>query len=214
MRNVTFLHIAREGWPVIVLAAVLGGAAYVSLVWWAALPFVLVAGFLAAYFHDGGRHAPAEPLAVVTPVDGRVTHRRECYDPFLDREAVRVSLAVAPFGPYFLRAPVEGTVLEIPADAWPEFAGTASWIRTDEGDDIVVAVSEGAMFGARPCQSRYGERVGQGRRCGMRRLARRVDLYLPAETRVEVALQDSVVAGCSALATLMHKKGMNGHAAA
>lgn len=209
MRNVTFLHVAREGWPLIALAAVGGLLAYSFLTWWAFLPFLGLAGLLAGYFHDADRRALAEPLAVVTPVDGRVIHRRECYDPFLDREAVRVSLAVARFGSYFLRAPVEGTVLELAADAWPEFRGTASWIRTDEGDDVVIAVSEGAMFGARPCQARYGERVGQGRRCGMRRLARRIDLYLPVDTRLEVGLDQRVTAGCCALAKLMHKKNGN-----
>lgn len=211
MRNVTFLHIAREGWLTILLIAAAGLAAYSFWGWWGALPFVVVVALMAAYFHDGERQVPAEPLAVVTPVDGRVIHRRECYDPFLDREAVRVSIQVDLFGFYFVRSPVEGTVLELPPDAWPEFAGTASWIRTDEGDDVVFAVTEGAMFGARPCEARYGERVGQGRRCGMRRLARRVDLYLPANTRLEVDIDQRVAAGCSTLATLMHKKNGNGH---
>lgn len=214
MRNVTFLHIAREGWPLIVLVAAGGVAAYVFSVWWAALPFAAVAALLAIFFHDGDRHAPAEPLAVVAPADGRVVHRRECYDPFLDREAVRVSVRMSPFGQYFLRAPVEGTVLELAPDVWPEFNGTVSWIRTDEGDDVVVAASEGPMFGVRPCRIPYGERVGQGRRCGVRRLARRLDLYLPVNTRLEVAIDQRVAAGCSALATLMHKKNGNGHGSA
>jgi phosphatidylserine decarboxylase len=209
--NVTFLHIAREGWPPIALTAAAGAAAYTLGVWWAALPFVAVVAGLAFFFHDGDRHAPAEPFAVVTPVDGRVVRRRECHDPFLDRDAVRISVRVARFGQYFLRAPVEGTVLELTPDVWPEFTGTASWIRTDEGDDLVIAVSEGVMFGARPCQTPYGERVGQGRRCGARRLARCLDLYLPVNTRFEADIGQRVAAGCSTLATLMHKKNGNGN---
>lgn len=211
MRNVTFLHIAREGWPLILLAAAGGAAAYALLAWWAALPFALAAALLAVFFHDGDRHTPAEPFAVVTPVDGRVAYRCECRDPFLDREAILVSVRVDRFGQYFLRAPVEGTVLELAPGARPEFAGTASWIRTDEGDDLVIAVPEGAMFDARPCQTSYGERVGQGRRCGVRRLARRLDLYLPVNTRLEADVGQGVVAGCSTLATLMHKKNGNGN---
>lgn len=211
MRNVTFLHIAREGWLPILLVAAVGVAAHMLWGWWTLPPFVCLAALLAVFFHDGERRTLAEPLAVVAPADGRVIHRRECYDPFLDREAVRVSIRVARFGQYYLRAPVEGTVLELAPDAWPEFDGTASWIRTDENDDLVIAVSEGAMFRARPCQARYGERVGQGRRCGVRRLARRMDLYLPVNTRLEVDIGQKVAAGCSALATLMHKTNGNGH---
>lgn len=211
MRNVTFLHIVREGWPLIALVVVGGAAAYTQLAWWAALPFAAAAVLLAFFFHDADHHVPAEPFTVVSPVDGRVIHRRECYDPFLDREAVRISVLVDRFGQYFMRAPAEGTVLELPPDAWPEFTGTASWIRTDEGDDLVVTVSQGAMFGARPCRTPYGERVGQSRRCGVRRLARHVDLYLPANTRLEVDIDQRVTAGCSTLATLMHKKNGNGN---
>lgn len=211
MTNTTFLHIAREGWLPILLVVTGGVAAYALWAWWAVPPFVFLVALLAAFFHDRKRHATSEPLAVAAPADGRVIHRRECYDPFLDREAVRIGIRVARFGQYFLRAPAEGTVLELPADAWPEFDGTASWIRTDEGDDVVIAVSEGAMFGARPCRVRYGERVGQGRRCGVRRLAYRIDLYLPVNTRLEVEVGERVAAGHSVLATLMHKSNGNGH---
>src|SRR5699024_11408183 len=66
----------------------------------------------------------------------------------------------------YFRSPVEGTTLELSGEAVDAFHGTVSWIRTDEGDDILVAVSHGMTLGARPCQGSYGERVGQGRCCG------------------------------------------------
>ncbi len=153
---------------------------------------------------------PSEPLAIIAPVDGRIVHRRECYDHFLDREAIRLSVRVSNLGAYLIRSPSEGVVLEIPADAWPEFSGTATWIKTDEEDDIIMAVTEGSLFGARPCLQRYGERVGQGRRCGVRRLARKMDIYLPANCRVEVEVGQSLRAGRDVLATLMRKSGNNG----
>lgn len=207
----TFLHIAREGWPLILLLAAGGVSAYAYGPLWSVLPFAVLTAFLLPFFHDGERDTPAEPLAVVAPADGRVVDRRECRDPFLDRDAVCLSIRVAPFGQYFLRAPVEGTVLELTSDAASGFGGTASWIRTDEGDDVVVAISRGAMFGARPCLAGYGERVGQGRRCGVRRLAHRMDIYLPVNTRTEVDAAQKVAAGCCTLATLVHKTNGNGH---
>lgn len=212
MRRATFLQIAREGWPLIALTLVL---AYVSVhfyVWWLGVLLLALAGYLVALFHDPSRIVPSEPLAVIVPVDGRVVHRRECYDPFLDREAIRVSIEVGRLGAYLLRSPVEGTVLELPASAWPDFRGAVSWVRTDEGDELILAVPEGAMFGARPCEARYGERVGQGRRCGPRRLARRLDVYLPPNARVEVAVDTRVRAGADVLATLVHKRNGNGEA--
>lgn len=173
--------------------------------YWPGMVLLVLIVLAVAYFWDSPRDVPAEPLAVIAPVDGTVVHRRECYDPYLDREAIRITLRVHPFGAYLLRAPVEGTVLELPGEVVERQGGVASMIRTDEGDELVVAIRHGSLLGSHPCRSNYGERVGQGRCCGMRRLARRVDIYLPVNSRVEVELGDSVSAGACALAKLVHK---------
>lgn len=210
MGRATFLQIAREGWAFILLALALSYAVGDSLDSWAAgLPFLALAALLAAFFRDPPRRAPPGPLAVIAPVDGRITHRRECYDPFLDREAIRISIGVAAFGAYSLRSVVDGTVLELPECAAPDYRGTASWVRTDEGEDIVVAVPDGSLFGADPYRQRYGERVGQGRKCGHRRLARVVDIYLPPHARPEVEVGARVRAGADLLATLVRKRNGN-----
>src|SRR5699024_11178544 len=115
-----------------------------------------------------------------------IRHRREGYDPFLDREAIKITIQFDLFGAYYLRSPVEGTALEVSGEGVESFDGVVSWIRTDEGDDIVVAISHGFTLGARPCRGNYGERVGQGRCCGTRRLARQIDVYLPVNSLVLV----------------------------
>lgn len=173
---------------------------------WAALPLIGLMILAVLFFRDSPRNVPAEPLAVIAPVDGTIVHRRECYDPYLDREAVKVTIRVNPFGAYLLRSPVEGTVLELPGDIVEQQGGVASMIRTDEGDALIMAIRRGTLFGQRPCRSGYGERVGQGRCCGKRRLARRVELYLPVNSRMEVELGTSVKAGACVLAKLVHKQ--------
>ncbi|MES1926732.1 hypothetical protein [Salinisphaera sp. T31B1] len=206
MRRKTLFHVVPEGWAVLIglAAAVLIVNAAVSWVW--ALPLLAALIVAALYFRDSPRNVPAEPLAIIAPVDGRVVHRRECYDPFLDREAIKISLQVHLLGAYLIRSPVEGTVLELTGEAIDALDGVASRIRTDEGDDVIMVIRHGSLFGARPCRSEFGERVGQGRCCGQRRLARRVDLYLPVNSRVEVELGDHVSAGACVLAKLVHKK--------
>lgn len=206
MRRKTLLHIVPEGWLVL---GVLAGLLVIVNAWFgviAGLPLAVLIVAGAAYFRDAPRDVPAEPLAVIAPVDGRIRHRRECYDPYLDREAVKLSIDLDWFGAYLLRSPVEGTVIELPGDVVAAQGGTASWIRTDEGDELIVAVRDGALFGERPCRNNYGERVGQGRCCGTRRLTRRVDLFLPMNSRVEVELGDHVAAGKGVLAKLVHKQ--------
>ncbi len=206
MRFPTFLHVANEGWGLICAVLACAGAA----VWLGAGKLALAAGAIAAvlllgFFREPERIVPPYPLGILTPADGVVVHRRECHDPFLDRAAIRIGLRLDRLGAYYFRAPIEGTLLEVRPTEQSPLARKASWIQTDEKDDLILIVSEGLTFGARPCQQPYGQRVGQGRRCGRRRLARRIDLYLPAESRVEVEVGDRVFAGSDRLATLLHQ---------
>lgn len=205
MRRARFLRIARDGWPFLGLTALVGCILAVTLSPWWALPFLLLACVLAAFFHDQMRSVPPGSFTVTAPVDGEVVHRRECYDPFLDRQAIRLTLEVTLFGVYLVRAPVAGTVRELPPSACSEFAVPVSWFRTKDGHDVVMAVSEGALFGAQPCQAPFGERVGQGRPCGQRRLAQRLDIYLPATCRIEVIQGDTVRAGADVIARFVRK---------
>lgn len=205
MKRATLFQIAREGWFVLIPLVVLMLVVHALLDWWAALPLVVLLVLGVLFFRDRPRHGCAEPLAALAPVDGQVMHRREGYDPFLDREAIRVSVRVDCLGAYYLRSPVEGTALELSGDEVEAFAGTLSWLRTDEGDDIVLAISAGWMLGARPCLGNYGARIGQGRCCGVRRLARVVDVYLPRHSRVKVEPGEHVRAGASVLAKFVHK---------
>lgn len=206
MHRATVLHIAREGWPFIFLAAALAllCAFYVSP--WLALPFVALMLYAGFFFHEPDRELPCSPLAVAAPLDGRIIHRRECYDPYLDREAIKISIEVNPLGAYCIRAAVEGKVLElIPGERLPRGI-TASWIQTDDGDDVVMVITRGSLFGARPCVCNFGDRVGQGRRCGYRRLARHLDVYVPPSSRVDVKNGQYVRAGQDTLAYLVHKR--------
>lgn len=206
MQRKTLFHIVPEGWGVLFALAIVFLIVNTGIGVWAALPVLVLMAVSVLFFRDSPRNVPAEPLSVIAPVDGTVIHRRECYDPYLDREAVKVAIRVNPFGAYLLRSPVEGTVLELAGETVERLGGVASMIRTDEGDELVMAIRYGTLLGARPCRNGYGERVGQGRCCGNRRMARRVELFLPVNSRMEVELGDHVRAGACVLAKLVHKK--------
>lgn len=206
MQRKTLFQIVPEGWAALFVLAIVFLIVNATIDVWVALPVLVLMAICVLFFRDSPRHAPAEPLSVVAPVDGTVIHRRECYDPYLDREAVKVAIRVNPFGAYLLRSPVEGTVLELAGETVERLGGVASMIRTDEGDELVMAIRRGSLLGERPCRNSYGERVGQGRCCGKRRLAQRVELFLPVNCRMEVELGDHVRAGACVLAKLVHKK--------
>ena len=194
------LRIAPEGWMLIALLALSALLAVEAGRLLLALLLALPIPLLANYTRDLDRHSPAKPLGVLAPVDGQVCFRRECHDPWLGREAIRLGIAVGFWGNYLLRAPVEGEVHSIPGAS-----RRVSRIRTDEGEDILVVVARGWLFGARPVWAPFGERLGQGKPCGLRRLARQIDVYLPAESRVEVALGQTIRCGETVLATLLRR---------
>ncbi len=109
---------------------------------------------------------------------------------------------------YSLRSPVEGKVMEQWSEKCKEENGQrkfAFWIRTDEGDDIVT------VFRLRPCASfcfriyiQSGERLGQGQRCGFLYFGGTVDVFIPANSKLEVEPGQSITSGEDILASLVH----------
>ena len=203
MRNlyVPILGVAAEGWLLIALCASVAGYFAVQGNTLAAVLIALPLPVLAAFFHDARRQCVARPLGVLAPVDGVVVFRRECHDAHLGREAIRIRIRIHAFGNYLLRAPVEGEVLALGDGV----SRLHSRVQTDEHEDVVLAVVRGSLLGARPIGVPFGERVGQGRRCGLRRLVRELDVLIPAHARVEVTLGETVRCGETVLATLLRK---------
>ncbi|MDX1508652.1 MAG: phosphatidylserine decarboxylase, partial [Woeseiaceae bacterium] len=80
----------------------------------------------------------------------------------------------------------------------------ALWVRTDEGDDVVLQFG-GYRFGLPPKSLvRFGERLGQGSRCAYLRLTRLAEVHIPIDAKVLVSPGARVVAGKDVLARLRH----------
>ena len=199
----TLLHIPREGWLILLVIAGLVYAVDYNWGLLAASPFAVLLLAVGVVFYDADHKLASNPLGIVAPVDSVVLGLDEVEDPFLKRRATRLSLRPALFGGYCLRAATEGKLGEMRCDVSTR---QASWIQTDEGDDVVTDVPLGSLFGLKPVAIGYGQRVGQGRRCGLRRLARQVDLYLPLGTRIDVKPGQRLHSGSDVVATLVRKK--------
>jgi phosphatidylserine decarboxylase len=210
--------IPREVRPFVLSILLVATLIHFAYGWTWALPFWLLVGLLVYLFRDPNRVIPAIPLAVVSPVDGRVVAIDTVRDPYIDREAIRITLAMTPFDVYFIRSPIEGRV----ARSWYVSAQSASsaqeepvndsrgigvWLRSDEGDegdDVVVVLSAGHLMRAR-CYAQMGRRIGQGQRCGYVPFGSRMEVLLPKNSRIRVAVGDTVRAGSDVIATLIHR---------
>lgn len=179
--------IAAEGWPfVVTFLAIAAWLATGPSLAWALLPAGL---FVLAImkFRDPDREI-SSAFGVLSPVDGRVMKVER------DPDGVRVQLGIAIFSPYLFRSPTEGKVLESGA----ENGGHGFRIRTDEGDDVRLRLS-GPRWLPAAAGIDYGERVGQGQRCGTLRAARQAEILLPATAVAIVKPGDEVIAGKTVL---------------
>jgi phosphatidylserine decarboxylase len=206
--------LAREGWGHVAYA--LSAAVLVHWLvgaWWAA-PFWIFALFVVQFFRDPPRVIPGEPNAVVCPADGRVIAVDEVEDPYLKRPARRVSIFMNVFNVHSNRTPVAGEVKERwyhPGSffnaaldkAARENERSALWIKTGDGQDVVVVQVAGLLARRILCYVRPGDQVERGERYGFIRFGSRVDVYLPLTAKVAVSLGDKAQGGSQVLAHLL-----------
>ena len=194
--------IAKEG-LLPVLASVLAAVLVMQFAgFYASLAFWILSLLLAVIFRDPDRDVPAVPLAIVCPADGRVSSISMMHDPYLDRPAIRVVIQMNSYGVFSTRSPVDGKVLDPPNI--PPGVPHGVWLRTNEGDDVVLVMNRGRLHSTPRCYVRIGDWVGQGQRCGFIHLGGQVDLYLPESSRTLVTAGDWVQGGSDVIAKLIH----------
>jgi phosphatidylserine decarboxylase len=204
--------IAREGWPFLAGSV----AAAVVLQWlagWWAIPLWIAALFVLQFFRDPARDVPDQPDAVVSPADGRIVAIEKVRDPWLEREALKISVFMNVFNVHSNRAPVDGTVkqrwyhegafVNAALDkASTENERNALWIRTRGGRDVTCVQIAGLVARRILCYVDQGVELTRGQRYGFIRFGSRVDVYLPLDAKPVAALGDKVQAASSVLATL------------
>jgi len=205
--------IAREGWPFLagsVVAALL--TAFLAGWGWSA-PLWLVALFILQFFRDPARTITDEPRAVLAPADGRVVAVERARDPWLERDALKISVFMNVFNVHSNRSPVEGAVkqrwyhagsfLNAALDkASLENERNALWLRTRDGQDISCVQIAGLVARRILCYVEAGAELARGERYGFIRFGSRVDVYLPLDAQAAVALGEKVTSGVTVLARL------------
>jgi len=211
----TYPHpiIAREGWPFLGIAiAVAVALSFTS--WW---PLTLLAWiavlFIGQFFRDPPRTVPAEVGAVLAPADGKVVAVLNARDPYLDRDALKISVFMNVFNVHSNRSPVDGTVANLWYHAGSflnaaldkaslENERNALHLRTPEGIDVTCVQVAGLIARRILCYVKPGDSLARGQRYGFIRFGSRVDVYLPADATPRAAVGDIVHATESILATL------------
>jgi phosphatidylserine decarboxylase len=203
--------IAREGWPFVAFSFFIALAASFGFGLWFALPFWLIAIFVLQFFRDPPRQLPSNANAIVSPADGRVVFVGKARDPYLHRDALKVSVFMNVFNVHSNRSPVDGVIQSVwyhPGqfvNAALDKASEANernalWIKTTEGDDITCVQIAGLVARRILCYVGKGDQVSRGQRYGFIRFGSRVDLYLPLDAFIKVSIGDKVYATSTILA--------------
>ena len=197
--------IAREGWPFLLLALVI--ATVLSLASWWVLAFIawIAFAFVLQFFRDPPRNVPAQTNAVLSPADGRVVRIGKARDPYLDRDALMISVFMNVFNVHSNRSPVDGTV----AEAWyhpgsfvnaalekasADNERNALTLVTASGAQVMCVQIAGLIARRILCYVKPGDVLARGQRYGFIRFGSRVDLYLPLDAVPRASVGDKVYA--------------------
>lgn len=207
------IPLARYGTKELLLyggGAFLLAALFAWLFHWAFAVPLAILGFIVVYFfRDPKRVPPADPTAVVSPADGKVTHVDvvENVD-FLGADAQRVGIFLSVFDVHLNRAPIDGEVV------WTNYqpgrylnvlnpeslkVNESNWIgiRGDGGVSILVRQVSGAIARRIVCPLGPRARVKRGQDIGMIKLGSRTEFYIERAANFEPAVKvgDKVRAG-------------------
>ncbi|WP_079416062.1 phosphatidylserine decarboxylase [Thiomonas intermedia] len=208
----TYPHpiLAREGWPFIAASVLLSVILWALAGFWWSLPLWLLTIFVVQFFRDPARPIPREPLAVLSPADGRIVAIAQAFDPYAQREALKISVFMNVFNVHSNRAPVDGHLRDV--QYFPGKFLNADLDKASEQNErnalvidcegrVVTAVQVAGLIARRIlCYVKSGETLRRGQRFGFIRFGSRVDVYLPLDAQSRVSIGDKVYASSTVLA--------------
>jgi phosphatidylserine decarboxylase len=201
----------REARPFLIGAAVfLGFSLWMGWFFGTLFGVLLLIGLL-LFFRDPHRIPPNNPLALVSPADGKVICVDEAEDPcFGLGKFRRVGIFLSVLDVHVNRSPFSGTIEKTHYSAG-EFLDARhlevdirnenqTWLlRTPRGPLLVRQIA-GLIARRIVGWKKQGDSVTTGERIGMIRFGSRTDLYFPASCTPQVQVGQRVVGGQTILA--------------
>jgi len=208
------IPIAKEGYPFIAFAAfvtlILAVLGYDLL----ALSALALTSFALYFFRDPDRVGPTSDDAMVSPADGKVILIEKIIDDqYLLGQVYKVSIFMNVFNVHVNRAPVNGAVEKILYSPGKFYSADsdrgamhnehcAVLVRSASGHRMAFVQVAGLIARRIVCWLETGDQVQRGQRFGLIRFGSRVDLYIPAQTQLEVSVGQKVKAGETVLGYL------------
>ncbi len=213
--------VAREGYPFVLatfaaaaLTAALSVGLGIGVLTWVALPLFGATFFTLWFFRNPERTPPSGEGLVISPADGRVIEVLDVDDrQWGAGRSRKVSIFMSVFDVHVNRAPIGGQVVRRryvagrflvasldKASTDNERSGMT--IADDDGRRVVVVQIAGLVARRIVTYPQEGDAVEAGQRYGLIRFGSRLELYLPPDCDVRVAVGDRTVAGVTVIGTL------------
>jgi phosphatidylserine decarboxylase len=198
----------KEGYYFGVPPLALGVAAILAHWVVAGVLLAFLAAFVFYFFRDPERVIPADPEALVSPADGRVVVVTD--EDHAGVPGKRISIFLAIWNVHVNRSPAAGTIVKM--DYRPgKFLAAMRARASMENEQNVISLSTasgemvfkqiaGLIARRVVCWKKAGATVQRGERIGLVRFGSRVDLWVPRDAQILVALGDNVKGGSSVLA--------------
>lgn len=211
---------AREGYPFIVGAAAVAALLFTLALrqrswglWLAAFVVLVLALWVAWFFRNPNRPGERGDSVAIAPADGRVVLITNIDEPtFVGGPTQRVSIFMNVFDVHVNRYPVTGRVEHVvhKAGKFLNAVTEASSIENEQASvgivtsrhRILVRQIAGLIARRIITDSKSGDAAVQGERMGLIRFGSRVDVFLPSDARLRVAIGQRTTAGQTIIADL------------
>jgi len=207
------MRIDPAGWPFVLGAAAIGLLPGLLFGWPWAVPGLLLALVCLLFFRDPERQIPNLSNVVLSPADGRVMIAGTLVGKNVPAGTwQQISIFLSPLDVHVNRIPLSGRVTHVeyhPGSFLPAYKREAgdlneyTEIHLDHGrQTIVVRQIVGLLARRIVCRTHVGATVEAGQRYGVMKFGSRMDLFIPVDATLRVAVGDRVTAGVTVLAEL------------
>ena len=166
---------------------------------------------ICGFFRDPDRVIPDEEGVVVSPADGKVIAAGLVDNsPYYSGESMKISIFMSVFNVHVNRVPFNGQVKSINYNPGKFFSANldkasqqnehnAVSIEMENGKPLCVVQIAGLIARRIICFVNPGDQLLRGQRFGLICFGSRLDIYLPTDIKLKVAVGDKVTAGTSIL---------------
>jgi len=207
------MRIDPAGWPFVLGGLILAIIVAFTLSTVVGVVLLGLSVFFLFFFRDPERTVNVPPAGVVSPADGRVMVAGTPTPTGFSADTwQQISIFLSPMDVHVNRMPVSGRVRKVtykPGRFLPAYRSEAADLNEftevvvdHDGTQVVVRQIVGILARRIVCRVKEGDVVNAGDRFGVMKFGSRMDVFVPKDATLHIAVDDAVRGGITLLATL------------